>query len=488
MRSKKTFILVVAFLLAIQIPFKSIGASGENSNLTKGELAKYLNDLLKVEDENIMNTYLDVHPNDKNLNELLKSSKAGILQANSRDIIGINKELSMEELYGIVGQVFGASHEYKNTNISSWALKPIGGLLNKGYIDNGNLQGLKQMANKEEYDKLIDRIVAMTINEGKVYENLNVEGNLLINGPNIKLVDSNIDGNLIIGEGALSSKIVLDSTRIKGKLIKRHRGKIEVLNGLAPIEILELKDVDKGFKKEKPAYKVPVLLYHHLLFEEDIKKYGYSNNTSVGSVESFKDQMNYLKANGFNTIDTLELEAFIRYNKKLPNKPILVSFDDGYLSNTKYAYDILKKNGQKATIFLIGSTRKTKYEDMDPSKLQFISLDEMDRFKDVFEFQSHTFDLHKEEYGNTKTTIVGKEVLYKDLMKNRELLNASSIAYPRGKYSDLILESVGLSNHRLGFTIEKGYVKYGIHPYKVPRIIVNPHMGKEEFIKLVNVY
>lgn len=397
MRSRKVFILGFALLLVVQLSFQSIGASSENSNLTKGELAKYLNDLLRVENENVMNTYLDVHPNDKNLNELLKSSKAGILQANSKDIIGINKELSMEELYGIVGQVFGVSHEYKNTNVSSWALKPIGGLLDKGYIDNSNLQALKQMASKEEYDELIDRIVSMTLSEPKVYENLSVEGNLLINGPNISLVNGNINGNLIIGEGALDSKIILDSTRIKGKLIKRHRGKIQVLNGLAPIEVLEVKDVDRGFKREKQAFKVPVLLYHHLLYEEDIKKYGYSNNTSVGSVESFRNQMNYLKANGFNTIDTLELETFIKHNKKLPDKPILISFDDGYLSNTKYAYDILKANGQKATIFVIGSTKKTKYEDMDPSKLQFISLDEMDRFKDVFEFQSHTFDLHKEE-------------------------------------------------------------------------------------------
>ena len=51
----------------VQLSFQSIGASSENSNLTKGELAKYLNDLLRVENENVMNTYLDVHPNDKNL-------------------------------------------------------------------------------------------------------------------------------------------------------------------------------------------------------------------------------------------------------------------------------------------------------------------------------------------------------------------------------------------------------------------------------------
>lgn len=84
--------------------------------------------------------------------------------------------------------------------------------------------------------------------------------------------------------------------------------------------------------------------------------------------------------------------------------------------------------------------------------------------------------------------MVGKEALYKDFIANKELLNASSIAYPRGKYSDLILDSVGWSKHRLGFTIEKGYAKYGTHPYKVPRIIVNPHMSQGEFMKLVNVY
>jgi hypothetical protein len=63
--------------------------------------------------------------------------------------------------------------------------------------------------------------------------------------------------------------------------------------------------------------------------------------------------MRYLVGHGFTTITLGELYAHLKYNNPLPKKPIVLTFDDGYLDNWVYAYPILKKYGLKATIFVV---------------------------------------------------------------------------------------------------------------------------------------
>ncbi len=98
---------------------------------------------------------------------------------------------------------------------------------------------------------------------------------------------------------------------------------------------------------------VPVLMYHHLQKEGtfDSKKYG----GVIIDPERFEKQMLYLKAAGYHTITLEQLRDFVLYNKPLPPKPIVITFDDGYLSNYTYAYPILKKLGMKAEINIIVS-------------------------------------------------------------------------------------------------------------------------------------
>ena len=98
-------------------------------------------------------------------------------------------------------------------------------------------------------------------------------------------------------------------------------------------EILELKNE----LSENNAEKIPVLMYHHLLMQEDITKYNWSDNSSVLSVQAFEEQMDYLYENGFYTATLDELQAFMDGNITLPEKTVVITFDDSYLSNALYA-------------------------------------------------------------------------------------------------------------------------------------------------------
>ena len=63
--------------------------------------------------------------------------------------------------------------------------------------------------------------------------------------------------------------------------------------------------------KQIPYQPIPVLMYHHLLTEEEIETHGWSGNESVVSVENFNEQMKYLYDNGYNTASLTELYLYL---------------------------------------------------------------------------------------------------------------------------------------------------------------------------------
>ena len=69
--------------------------------------------------------------------------------------------------------------------------------------------------------------------------------------------------------------------------------------------------------------------------------------------EDFERQMKYLTEHNFHSITPQELYAALVDGAELPENPVLITFDDGYMDNYTNAYPILKKYGLKATIFVI---------------------------------------------------------------------------------------------------------------------------------------
>src|SRR5437867_12744919 len=83
---------------------------------------------------------------------------------------------------------------------------------------------------------------------------------------------------------------------------------------------------------------------------------------------AFDEQMNYLHQERYTTISLDDFLAFQEGRKSLPAKPIILTFDDGFMSNYLYAFPILKKYGMKATIFVTldpNCQNFRKYADVD---------------------------------------------------------------------------------------------------------------------------
>ena len=92
--------------------------------------------------------------------------------------------------------------------------------------------------------------------------------------------------------------------------------------------------------------KILVLNYHQVL----------NSHTSLAvPVSDFEAQMKFLSDSGCITITPDELYAGLRGEVELPPKPVLITFDDGYIDNYTNAFPILKKYNLRATIFIIPS-------------------------------------------------------------------------------------------------------------------------------------
>jgi peptidoglycan/xylan/chitin deacetylase (PgdA/CDA1 family) len=94
-----------------------------------------------------------------------------------------------------------------------------------------------------------------------------------------------------------------------------------------------------------PAPKgLPILLYHKVSSR-------HSDALTI-SVERLDRELAYIKSSGYTPISFSELKESLNGRRALPAKPVVVTFDDAYLSTRDLAYPLLAKHGIKATVFL----------------------------------------------------------------------------------------------------------------------------------------
>jgi len=238
--------------------------------------------------------------------------------------------------------------------------------------------------------------------------------------------------------------------------------------------------------------KVVVLMYHHILPDEVNRN--YRNNSAVISLEAFREQMKYLYENNYNTITMRELEEFIYYKRPLHksknNISVLITFDDGYLSNYVWAYPILKNYGFKATVFSITSAIPEKsIEVINPDKLERISYEQMAATRDVFDYESHSHAFHKKDDNNVSYIVSkSKDEVLEDLQKSIYRLGFPRyFAYPYGEYNEQTIDILKELGFKLAFTIKPGYITHDNDPYSLPRFGIYPSTSLEKFKKILNL-
>ena len=136
-----------------------------------------------------------------------------------------------------------------------------------------------------------------------------------------------------------------------------------------------------------------VLVYHNIAeLEEDVE-----GSEAVISPERFREHLEALSEAGFNSVSVSDILGFVEKGLPFPEKALLITFDDGYLSNYEYALPILAKQGMKALVSTIGISMGTdKYRDTDRVDMPYFGWDEARKMvaSGIFEIGSHSYDMH----------------------------------------------------------------------------------------------
>lgn len=223
---------------------------------------------------------------------------------------------------------------------------------------------------------------------------------------------------------------------------------------------------------------LPVIMYH------DLVNGNAGDNMSVLEVSKFKEQMNYLKVNGWRTITPDELTLWLQKKIKLPEKSVLITFDDGYSSTADLAYPILKANKLKATTFLIASRI---------NRSGYLSEQQIQATQDFISYQNHTYDLHgfNSMTGLALLEYTPRIKIYEDILKASHTIQqivpkqpaVTALAYPYGKRNTETLRASKIAGIKSGFTITEGNVFQGDSPFHLNRQRVHSGMSLKDFEK-----
>ncbi len=232
------------------------------------------------------------------------------------------------------------------------------------------------------------------------------------------------------------------------KIINDHRLKIfllAVLFSLLTISIARSLIDIYAVSSNRQLVCVPILMYHQ------VKNSNFGKD--VISPYEFESDLKYLSENEYNTITMSQLIDYVYDGKQLPENPIILSFDDGYISIYKYVFPLLKEYNKKIVLSIVGKSTddysKVSDDNINYAVITWEQIYEMDQ-SGLVEIQNHTYNLHRIRNGRygcykmeNESTAQYEAVITEDINTLQEKIMSvtnkvpNTFTYPYGKYNDL---------------------------------------------------
>ena len=196
---------------------------------------------------------------------------------------------------------------------------------------------------------------------------------------------------------------------------------------------------------EPEEVSLPILMYHGILEK------GKLLEQYVVSAAEFESDLQYLTTHGYQTVVMRDVIDYVKTGKPLPEKPVMITFDDGYYNNYRYAYPLLQKYNCRMVLSPIGRWAEfysqTGEEHVNYSHATFKQLKEM-MDSGLVELQNHSYNMHSNDGGRkgakkkaVESLTEYQAVLSEDVGRMQQLLQEqlgytpTTFTYPFGAIS-----------------------------------------------------
>jgi len=224
---------------------------------------------------------------------------------------------------------------------------------------------------------------------------------------------------------------------------------------------------------------VPILTYHNLAEQ--------AKGRLVLAAASFREQMRYLKTNGYRVVSLADFVECTRLNRQLPQRAVVLTFDDGYRAFKDHAYPVLKELGFTATLFIY-----TDWVGAGRGSLAWADLRELAAAGIDIQAHSKTHADLRRAQGETEAQYARR--MQAELEQPQELFNRNLgrrtqvLAYPYGRWEEGLLPKVKEYGYIAAFSVRRQGNASFVRPLAGHRSQIYSEMTLDDFVKNLNVF
>lgn len=208
---------------------------------------------------------------------------------------------------------------------------------------------------------------------------------------------------------------------------------------------------------------IPVLMYHKIGDDKD--------NDAVIREDLFREQMKFLKDNGYNPLTMDQLYDYVVNGAAVPEKSVVLTFDDGYADTYSIVYPIMKEYGFAATVFINPGDVGTR--------LTWDQIREM--HKNGITISNHGFQHIEMGQLSEAKQIENITKAQEALAKEVGIKDNPWFCYPYGdknEFTDAATKKAGI---KMSMAMKSGWAHTGDNPYNILRVWVGNAVDIKHF-------
>jgi peptidoglycan/xylan/chitin deacetylase (PgdA/CDA1 family) len=222
--------------------------------------------------------------------------------------------------------------------------------------------------------------------------------------------------------------------------------------------------------------RVPILMYHYISAPppgaDAVRK-----DLSVPP-DKFAQHLSWLREQGYVAISLYDLALALQYGAPLPEKPIILTFDDGYRDFYTDAFPLLQAHDYTATVFV-----STAF--VDEGRREFLSWEQ------IMELDAAGIDIQPHGYNHAELRNQSIDYLIWQILGPKQAIEARTtkpvrfFCYPSGKYDERTVAVLKSAGYWGAVTVTAGVEQDSEHMFAMPRIRVRGGYTAQDLAQVI---